>query len=133
MSPAVGWGRKTAPKVDYQTSPGLHPALSTFSLSERKKMNVSIPLPSTAFPLPPSAPKRRRTLYLFEQDLEDVDRYYSLLYLAAAKSGRKMTFSKTNHLRDSFHAFTNQIIRPQLAALQERSKEQTDQIKNLIG
>ena len=81
---------------------------------------------STAHPLPPSAPKRRRTLYLFEQDLEDVDRYYSLLYLAAAKSGRKMTFSKTNHLRDSFHAFCNTHIRPQLAALQQQPSSLPD-------
>ena len=89
-------------------------------------MNSHSPTPSPpsspAFPLPPSAPKKRRTLYLFEQDLEDIDRYYSLLYLAAAHSGKRMSFSKTDHLRTAFHAFVNSSIRPELSRLQSSTQ-----------
>jgi hypothetical protein len=101
-------------------------------------MNSPTPAPITASAaysygtIPPSAAKCRRTLYLFEQDLEDVDSYYRLLYLAAAYSGKRMSLSKTDHLRTAFHAFVNASIRPELARLQASPSDHSTSTASII-
>jgi hypothetical protein len=66
-------------------------------------------------PLPRTAAKTRRTFYLFQADLDDLDAYFDLKERAAAIKGRPLTIKKTEAARDAFHEFVNAYIRPRLA------------------
>jgi hypothetical protein len=68
-------------------------------------------------PLPRTAAKTRRTFYLFEQDLADLDAYFDLKERAAAIKGRPLTIKKTEAAREAFHEFINTFIRPRLAEI----------------
>jgi hypothetical protein len=68
-------------------------------------------------PLPRTAEKTRRTFYLFQRDLEDLDAYFDLRERAAAIKGQPLAIKKTEAAREAFHDFVNSYIRPRLAAV----------------
>lgn len=68
-------------------------------------------------PLPRTAAKTRRTFYLFQRDLDDLDAYFDLRERAAALRGQALAIKKTEAAREAFHDFVNSYIRPRLAAV----------------
>lgn len=79
-------------------------------------MSSSATPPFPTFPA--SAKKIRQTYYWFEDDIADLNRYFDLRTRGAAVAGKRLPYTKTEFIRDLFHKFMNERIRPELAKLE---------------